>query len=424
MSLAHALDLTGAWIIQLTPNTPPAAWLPYARFSWIAVLTLIVAASTRVLSGSRTAAVAAGAGFAASAIFAGGAVGPLVVVLAVFGLFTNPFSRSPYWLIPGLLLLSVLTGAIQEGPITWSLCGCGLAGVAASLNGSRRSRVTGPALVAVLTLVIVTARLPAAETSTPAARAPLGHDRATLKSMSALLSNIPSGSAIVDEDPVTDRLFRALAPKLARARLSLGVVSNDAAAVRETLKTTRVFALPYAQQSLSMQGFEMADSLRTADRGLTEVIAAAACVRASDTWQRAPAIEGRTRIALVAAQADERGPASMYLYARSAPIRVAAVNWPARTMRGFSPRTFDPASPADQKELNAQIADDGLEGAPDAAAFPFVTRIALWRMPDAASALAIDLSEPPEHAIVRLSPEAKHPISVCPVFPATVSPIR
>ena len=171
-----------------------------------------------------------------------------------------------------------------------------------------------------------------------------------------------------------------------------------------------------------MQGFQIADTLHVADRGLAEVLPGGACVAATSEWQAAPTLTQHRDLAFAAERDSGRGPVVIYL-SGDEPIHIDATNWPSRTLRGFSPRTFDLAKPQERQDLERQRAEDGAPPTADPSATS-ITRVALWRMPDAALEMAIHLSAPATRAAVKLAPEAKGGVSVCPAFPATVSAIR
>ncbi|TAK16456.1 MAG: hypothetical protein EPO35_05300 [Acidobacteria bacterium] len=414
-------EVIGAEIARLTPHTPLGAWLPYARHAAIAGVALLIAESTRRMTGSRMAALAAAIGFVATTATAP-SIGLLLIALAFLGAVT----ATPGRLRGGLLLTLVMAGFLTSswgGPLAWVLAGAGLACVADSFRATRLPRAAGVLAIVVLTLVLIAAPLPAATTSEPPAPKPMGHDRATATSFRALVSNLPTGVSLVDDDAMTNVLFRAIEPDLKRARVHIERIANDPAIIRDTLKIRRVFALPHAQASLQLQGFQIIDSLRVADRGLAEIVAGGDCATTTDRWQAAPSLTGNTNLAFVADRESRRGPVVIYLMGNE-PIHVSAVNWPARTLRGFSPRTFDLTKDQDRTDLERERAEDQGPGTLDLTAAASVTRVALWRMPDAALSMQINLSAPATQVFVKLSPEADRLVSVCPAFPAIVSAIR
>lgn len=422
---AQLLEQAGALVARLTPHTPPAAWLPFVGYTVTAIGGLLLAAGTLVMSQSRLASAAVAIAFVATS--AADPLGLLLVALTGLGVasFWNRSPKSlPAWVLPSLLFGGFLFSS-HGGLLGWAFAGCGLASIGNYVSGSRGP--LGPYLrtfaIVVLTLILITAPRPAASTSAPPAPKPLGHDRVTASSFRALVSNIPAGSALIDDDPITGMLFRAIDKDLRRSNVDVIRVENDPAAVRQTLKASRrVFALPYAQATLAMQGFQIADTLHVADRGLAEVLPGGACVTATSDWQSASSLTQHRDLAFVAERDSRRGPVVIYL-AGDEPIHIDAVNWPSPTLRGFSPRTFDLSNPQDRQDLERQRTEDGGPGTEDLKASS-ITRIALWRMPDAALEMPIHLSAPATRAFVKLAPEAKDEVSVCPAFPATVSAIR
>lgn len=407
--------------MRLTPNTPPALWIPYAAYAGIALAATGIALGTWRMTGSRLATAAAVAGYLATPMTSDGG-GMRMIALMFLGLFDTPRRALGGWLfvliIPGILISQF------SALLAWCLVGCGLRYVSTSVATKRWPRFTGIGLVALLLMIIVTAPLPAVGRSEPPSPKPMGHDRITLNKMRALLSNIPSGSDIVRDDAITGILLRAIQRDFERARIDIEPIDLDPAAIRPELNMQRrVFALPHAQQSLAMQGFKIVDSLRVADRGLAEVTKGGDCVSASQQWQTTISLTGQTHLAFVADRESRTGPVVIYLAGPEA-IHIDAPNWPPRTLRGFSPRTFDLSDDRERADFERQRTEDGGPWTVDLSGQRSMTRVALWRMPDSALAMPISLSAPARYAAVKLAPEAERPVSVCPAFPVTVSAIR
>jgi len=416
------LEIAAANIARLTPNAPPGLWIPVVIYGAVAVASVGILVATRQMSGSWIAAAAAAIGFVATSAFAE-AAGPLLIALMLAGMVLQPRRPLPGWLFFAwfVSVLFVRNSSLLFG---WCLAGCGLHYVSTSVQSKRWPRVAGISIVAVLLLILITAPLPAAGRSEPPAEKPMGHDRATLTSMRALLSNIPTGSDLVRDDVLTNILVRAGERDFHRARVYIDSIENAPEAVRPELKMgRRVFALPHAQRALAMRGFKIVDSLHVADRGLAEVISGGDCVTASQQWQTTISLTGQTHLAFVADRDSRTGPVVIYLAGAEA-IHIDATNWPARTLRGFSPRTFDLSNDRERADFERQRTEDGGPWTVDLSGQRSITRVALWRMPDSALAMPIGLSAAASYAAVKLAPEADRPVSVCPAFPVTVSAIR
>ncbi len=423
---AQLLERAAADIARLTPNTPPAVWLPWVGYAATTISALFIAAGTLAITRSRLSSAAVAIAFVATSMLPGDSVGLLLAALTLLGVtsfWNRPPKSLPTWVLPTLLFGGFVFRG-HGGWLVWAFAGGGLATIGdyvADMRGPKGPHLrtawtawTGStaraAAIVALTIILITAPRPAASTSTPPAAKPLGHDRVTVNSFRALVSNIPSGSALVDDDPITRILFRAIDTDLRRANVELARIENDAASVRQTLKAPRrVFALPYAQATLAMRGFQILDTLRVADRGLAEVLPGGACVTATNDWQAAPTLTQHRDLAFAAERDDRRGPIVIYL-SGDEPIHIDAVDWPSRTLRGFSPRTFDLSNPQDRQDLERQRTEDGGPGTEDPSVRS-VTRIALWRMPDAALEMPIHLSAPAAHAAVKLAPESTGDVS-------------
>lgn len=419
---ANVLDTLGAAIVRMTPETPPALWLPYAGYAATAIAALVIGWAIVRVTGSWLAAAGMAIAGALTPRVPGLEYGPLVISLMLIGVFLTGNGRVRANTTLAVMILAIATDSVWL--ISWMFAGFGLALVGDYVATTRGTTSPGLrfAAIVLLTVIAVTARLPAAATSIAPAPKPLGHDRATLKSMRALLSNIPSGSALVAEERAADLIVRAMAGDFERAHVQLTKVRNNASEIRETLKTKRVFALPFAQHDLSLQGFEIFDGLRVADRGLAEVRIGGECVVATHQWQDAPQLAGRTSLAYVATAEDQRDPVVLLLSGREEFIHVNPTGWEPRTLRGFSPKSFDLHSNEGVHEFAA--ASDGDPLSHSKATSNMLTRVAMWRMPDAPRIMRIDLDQAAPQVVVYLSAEAKGSVSVCPVFPAPVFPIR
>jgi hypothetical protein len=420
------IETVGADIARLTPNTPPAVWLVWGGYALTAVGALLIAAATVATTRSRLVSAAVSIAFLANSARHADPFGLLLVALVLFGV-VNAWKITPTfprWAMPTLLLVGLLFRD-RGGLLVWGFAALGLSAIGDHISTGR-----GPAgrhlrtlAIVTLTLIMVTARIPAAATSAPPPVRPLGYDRVTLTSFRALVSNLPSGSWLVNDGRVTGILLRAVAKDLSRAHVEIHSAGAEAASVRDAISAgNRVFALPHAQQTLAMHGFQIVDSLRTADRGLAEITVGGRCVEATHWWQDAPSFAGAANLAFAARDDEERGPVVIYLMGAE-PIRIEPIDWPSRTLRGFAPRTFDLTNAQDRQDFEQQRTEDRGPWTEDLSV-KSLTRLAVWRTPDAAREMMIRLSAPATRAAVQLAPEAKRDVSVCPAFPATVSAIR
>jgi hypothetical protein len=177
-----------------------------------------------------------------------------------------------------------------------------------------------------------------------------------------------------------------------------------------------VFAFPRARRELEQLGFRIVPhGLRPE---LAEVLAGSPCSAAlTPEWRAHPTVAVAGAFALVADDAESRGP--IYVFIRSrAPLTINAANWPSGAERGFHVRTFDITSAdAPDARLQLDLPGYGAESERSLLEGPWVARIEMWRVPGAPLVLPITMGAVPTHIVARLADsDATQKIRLCPVF--------
>lgn len=364
---------------------------------------------------------------ALSALAGAAGVSLCVAALMALGLVDAALERrgAVRWVAGWLALpvIAILFGAepsmrIAAPAVTvaWILTGLGLAAVERQVRRSRWPAAGATLATVLLVAVLVPARWPGAP-ALPARPMPEGHDRVTTSDIRALVMRLPHDAVLVREDALTDLHLRAISGRIARAGVNLRAV--DAADVGTIDRGRRVFAWPHAQRALLLEGYRASDAGAFAADGLAELRIGGPCETLTREWRSTGALAQAPAVSLQAGTPDARGPVILWL-SGPAPIDAARIDWPPAAWRGFHRIVYD--LPGDAADANIARRDDGLppvEAAPGA-----ITRVEMWRTPDAPWSLTASLSAPPVRALIRLAPQGSGPLRLCPSFTWTVQPIH
>ena len=225
------------------------------------------------------------------------------------------------------------------------------------------------------------------------------------------MSLTPPASALVIDDALTDLLHRAAGAEV----LGPGrrVAPRRVFEVGMAVQDTRVFALPRAQFELQHQGFTLDDLSVAGLTGVAEVHAAGACAAMSGTWQPVSELSRGDALAFVASRTEARGPIILYLSGLG-PGAPAPRDWPPRAMRGFEQHMYDLRREADRRALQTDIAADRAPASNLIFTSDIVTRLELWRVPDAPLILAVALGHAPTAVIARDRTAGEVGVSLCP----------
>ena len=355
--------------------------------------------------------------------------GPFALALAVLGLFVDAYragwrcSVVTMGIVVACVVLTAgtkMTAQVVVTPLAvglWWLAGSGLHEIVAGMGRRPVLRVMS-ALVLVLLPVLEISRRSAEERDDWVR--PRGHERQTLRQMTAMLNLVSPDARFVEEDSTVDVLLRASVFGGRRKSKPFTVVGRSSDVVRQALGGGAVYAFPYAQEDLSLRGFVIEPWQPFA--GIGAITATRPCRTIGDTWVDLTGASGR--IAMGADWEATRGPIVMYL---GGPIasEPSPDGWPPRATRGFHFFTFDQRTGARSERLLAEARDIGLSTEHAALAQPFVVRLELHRTPRAPLALAVALGAPFPLGVGKLerdSVEAGH-FTICDAPAIQIAPL-
>jgi hypothetical protein len=347
---------------------------------------------------------------ASRAMFASISANPLVAALAALGIIS--IGRLTNQVVMSVIVLTVAslwaTMVVPEQPVgamaafalaLWLMAGRGLAEV--QTGGSK---VGAFVLAAVLVALQASSASARREAITPAD----GHHQLTLSMVGTVVGSVPRGAAIVTEDATIDLLTRALPSRL-RSADRFRFVPADPETIAETLRTSRVFALPRSQRLLQQMAVELVDASSLGAAGLAEVRQVHECSAVlGGSPTSLPSIAGVRQLALVAGNEHSCTP----------------IGWPPAAMRGLHGRIFDRSQAADERDFTEELRTYELLpwSAPPTR---YVTRIELWRTPEAPLVLPLSLGGPAGAGTARrLGSNPDQDLRLCPSFPYEIRPMR
>jgi len=371
-------------------------------------------------------------------------IGPLALALSALGLFAALFNvvasdvttvsnRRQRLYLAATGLVAIALAAQWPAPNSvrafaplivglWLLIGRGL-GELVGQTGTRRAG--GLAVMVVLVAINLEPRVNA-RPSAAQDRRPLGHELLSRRDLQSILYALPSDSALVAEDAVTDILLRSLSASLTRSHRHFIVAERTPDAIARVRSVGRVFAFPRAQSELQLRGVHFVDGLTPPVPGIAEIAEILPCSTLTTTWLSVPAVTGRTQLAFVTDSDDARGPIVLYT-SGPGPIEASPVEWPKLALRGFYTRRYDLAEPVAQRSLAEEIAADNAPAGHVALTGPKLARTELWRVPGAPASLMIEFSSPASTALAAQLPRGAGPVRLCPAFPfattAFVAPV-
>jgi hypothetical protein len=366
-------------------------------------------------------------------------VGPFVLALALLGAYQTLRSRRrwtrflPVAVLAGLFGLSAaaLPPDLLATPCAialWFLAAAGLQTILETRPHTAPYRVAGALLL--VAVPVLQATRSGAEERDDRMR-PIGHESATLRKVTAFISNASPGAAFVEEDASFDALLRAALLPSRRPSRRVSVVPQDPERVRATLAAQPVQVFPLARTYLTLRGFSAAPhpvSVRIGHDlvkmgGMALLTGSKPCQVVTEHWLDLPDGFPAGRVALVASAEVAHGPISLVL-GGTMNLQASPDGWPPRATRGFRMTSFDTRSPRSATQLRQQARDLGWPDRDPIFDLPIVLDLALHRTPRAPLALPITISGPFQLAASsRLStPNDGGTLSLCDADPATVAP--
>jgi hypothetical protein len=352
--------------------------------------------------------------------------GPIVLALAALGLWTATTGIGSRPVVGICLVLALATvpglgdgwpAPVILAPVLFGIWACAALGLRETVRafGSSRRQAVGMALVVFLLpflhWTIVRAQANGSILS------PEGHGRASLRLIRSVLNLLPPGSSLVEEDAMVETLVRA-ARFGRRPAKALALVSRDRVAVLDALRTSAVYAFPAGQRELTLRGFivePVEGPIYPGGRlrGVSAVTGSRACAELQNAWVDLSRVAASGRIALSARSERAEGPVVFYFTGTTAYLP-GPDHWPNDARRGFHVRIFGRGTPEESARLEAEAAENGLQGN---AVFnaPFVARLTVYRTAHAPLTLPIALGPPRAHGIGRLTADypGALPLTVC-----------
>lgn len=358
--------------------------------------------------------------------FALTATGAYVLVLAALGAFALRMARRTHVLIAGAGLAAAPLLAVSIAPADvalvvpllvvplWIGAAMGLREIASVARHGFGGR-----LAAVL-LALLVPWLAWSSRATPMAGEllPFGHDTLTLASVEALRARLPPHGIVVREDAIVDLLLRA-----ARTTMRPEVVQADRAAVDLAAGRASVFALPLAQRHLQNEAFALQSMPGPGLTGVARVERRGTCRGVTTAWTNVTDVPRDRSLAIFARADSEAGPVVIYL-ATSAPSSPRPVAWPDVALSGFHADVYSSA-PESRTQLQQIAAEDGLPSDWSGMSSSSITRLEMWRTPEAPRTLQVSIGVETEAAIaqlVRVAPQSR--LLLCTASPYDIVPLQ
>jgi hypothetical protein len=334
--------------------------------------------------------------------------GPFVLALAGLGLFVTAWRAGSRQCLAAAVIAVMVFFVAQRSPMSplvvlapimaglWWLAAVGANDLVGFAGAGPLSRVVS-IVVLMLLPALQLGRLERDERDDWVR--PRGHERATLREVTAVLNVVASDAGFVEEDATIDILLRAAVFGGRRASKPFIVLPPQRNVIEQAMNVRYVYAFPHRQEDLIERGFVVEPvmvTLRRSDRDLTTVDGVAQlkavrpCRNVERTWVEVGGVSRGGRIAMAADSESDRGPIIAYL-GGATPVDPRPDGWPPRTTRGFRFAVFDQRDKVLSERLQAEARQAGLSSEHPVMTSPFVVRLTLHRTPRAPSALAVDL---------------------------------
>ncbi len=358
------------------------------------------------------------AAHARAAIASLGEWGPFALALGALGVFVE-LRRSGWKSIAlvaigtGCLMLAAIGVAdshVASAPVAvavWRLIAIGLAEVVDFAGTVRVGQAAAGALVCLMPVLQV-ARIGMDERDDW--QRPQGHERGTLRHLTAMLNVVAANARLVEDDATIDVLLRAAVFGGRRASKPFMVIRDDPDLVRRAMALGTVYAFPHGQLDLSQRGFSIepvavpiyrSGRRRQTIDGLAAVTALRPCQIVGNSWRDLAGASGGGRLSMAADAEWVRGPVTIYLGGSSA-AEPRPDGWPPRTTPGFQFSVFDQSRADGSEQLRSRARHEGVPEGHAVMTAPFVQVLTLERTPRAPLALAVALGAPFPIGLARL----------------------
>jgi hypothetical protein len=339
------------------------------------------------------------------------AAGTYAVLLLMLGAATRVGWPTGRWLAPGLYAVGVVLAeattrsAVLPTVVALVLlvASLGLMQLSRAVNGRLLHHIAAALFAGILPLSVM---VRTAQAPKPPADDPPGWLELSVDDLTAVVARVPEGAGLVEEDALADLLLRA---GVGRGQSSPRVVRI--ASVTAGRAGRPLFALPRAQRWLQHRGFALQNVEGVA--GLAAAEQRGACRPLQAGWRRVADLESAETFAFVAASPESIGPIRLYAFFDVEP-KLYSLDWPTDAIPGFRWKTYAPADPALQADLQADAVPLG-DVVVDRS---YALRLDQQRTAHGPLALVTTFHAQPTAVFGRLSGTAvESGISVCPAYP-------
>jgi hypothetical protein len=358
--------------------------------------------------------------------FEGTGPAPLAfALLGVFALWHGITQRASWPLIAMAILPLVAAAGRGADPVRtlapaiaafWWLVGVGAREVVTALAARPSWRIAAWVFALLLPVLQWSHR---SAMPVPAADEPRGHESLTRRDISSMLGALPTRATIVMDDAITSLLMRSWTETGRQTGKVFTVISRDGQEAARPAADAPLFALPRAQFDLQHQGLARVE-IEPRIPGVVAFARAGPCSTVEGQWREAKDLGRSSSLALVSNRPAARGPVVIYL-GSSAPLNPHPIDWPSWTMRGYHAATYEMGRDADRPRLDFDGIEDRAPRDDRVFAFPYVTRLDVWRVPGGPMILPIGFDQAPEAVLARgVTAADRAGLRLCPSYPAEI----
>jgi hypothetical protein len=409
---ASAVAGAGLVIGLLIPGLPPR--IPLARIPSCGLPLLLAPGAWAQEVG----AILASAGPYALAVALVGAIFALTRAEQSAVSRTSIWALGAYALIPALDAAPTTAQAPRElYPLLIAfalLLGAGLSAMTRACGRRPAGRVAALFFCALLPVLQL-----AAPRSNARAADSFGVERLSAAAVNQLLKVLPDNSVLVDEDAIVPLLLRVNDDSRKRMdkRLALAPREPDTLSQLAASSRVRLFALPLAQSWLQWRSIAFRNANLPGVSGLAEALPGPGCDALTPDWQEVSSVTtARTSVLTIVGIAPGEDHVVLVYAITSAEAAPSPVDWPPAAQRGFAQTTYRLDHQGQPEALAVQLRKDAAAPGMSAAGWAFTTRLEVWRVSGAPSALPVTLGLGPARLFVRAG-RVRGGEMICPAFP-------